>query len=597
MKIIYVLYQFFIALIFYLGTNAQPYQPPPDPYKYSPKPDKDVLLYRGIPFKKTNTSLEPMNRGNPFSLLMPEQLPWKPHIPPLPNAFPTRYSDRQKHFIPQGFNHPKRLLKTHSNKSPLGAREDWVHIYESGFLASTDILADMVTDSLGNIYVTGTTTHLPYGLDICTIKYDVNGNETWRVYFDAGYQGYDEAWKIELDQESNVVVTGRSMTGTGWGDIMIIKYNSEGILQWNTQYEGNIASYEPFELAIDFAGNIILCGMVYPDDDSETDYIILKYNAQGEILWTTRYGERGIWDEPTDLKSDQLSNIYVTGRSHDSWSHTDYYITNTLKYNSEGELLWEEKVSSGDHGWRSCHPKLAINDSGYVYLITTIGGGNRGNMLTIKYNQSGQMIWWKDYHVADDQAAKMLTLDLWGNIYVGGMVYHSANTLLENVILKYDRHGNLQWDNIQPYGMNGLICNNNGSIYYISKGKSLVKLHSDGWREWQKITGDSLEIYNPILLAISPDNHAYICGTRQTQETEQDYLTQNFDDQGQRLWSVHFNGDKNERGYPESIYMDNYGKILVTGMSYVSGSDQNLVSSQRCGSSRNIWCGIAETLM
>jgi len=580
MIIKYLLCYLFINLIVYLGINAQSVYPPSYPTKHPKKLDRSSLPYQISPFNRFNPIPHQVDNDHPFSILLPKYQSWKKQLPHFQYFSATTYNHRQNFLGTQSFNQIKNTFAEHSKSSSFGVREAWVHIYESGLLASTDLVADMVVDSLGNTYVTGSSTHPPYGMDICTIKYDAKGNVLWQVYFDAGYQGYDEAWGIALDKHGNVIIIGKSDIPDPGSALFIIKLNSEGILQWKTQYKDKIYD-QPYKLDIDSSGHILLGGMIWPEDDPVTDYLVLKYNAEGGLIWKVQYGGKEILDELTDLKSDQWGNVFVTGISHD-WL-TDFYFTHTLKYNTQGDLLWDKEIISGDHGWVSNFhfPKIVTDDSGYIYLTTTIGGNNRGDIFTIKYDHDGQIMWSQNYSASDDQAAQMLTLDLWGNIYVGGSTYDHGQSLLRNVILKYDPKGNLLWEYTEEPQIYGLTSDFEGNIYYIQQGNSLVKLDHDGKKQWQQAIEDTFFVSYPNkypLLAIFPNNQIGISGTVFCQQTQEDFHTLNYENNGEKQWSVYFNGKKNEKSYPEFINLDKEGKIQVTGRSFVSGDYQNLVT-------------------
>lgn len=114
---------------------------------------------------------------------------------------------------------------------------------------------------------------------------------------------------------------------------------------------------------ITFNGNTgILYGInavqVTPDNNllitERTRYRISKVNLTGSLIWTQEYGtnlpSNVIADEIKAAIQDSVGNIYITGRHYGPNYGTPSY-TNadilTLKYNSSGNLIWQNRYKYG----------------------------------------------------------------------------------------------------------------------------------------------------------------------------------------------------------------------------------------------------------
>jgi len=245
----------------------------------------------------------------------------------------------------------------------------WVAEYHGG--GGADEPAAIVVDKAGNVYVTGTTQICP-GSDYLTLKYNSAGQEQWVARYYGPQEHLDAAKAIDVDNSGNVYVTGRSFS-----DYATIKYNAAGQQQWVAREVGG----EGNAIALDGAGNVYVTGQI------AADYGTIKYNAVGQQQWVARYnGPPGnASDVATAIVLDDMSNVYVTGRSERTgiFSDSDYA---TVKYNSVGQQQWVVRYNGpGNTDDRAA--AMAIDTLGNVYVTGMSDSGSDSDFLTIKYGQ------------------------------------------------------------------------------------------------------------------------------------------------------------------------------------------------------------------
>ncbi len=92
-------------------------------------------------------------------------------------------------------------------------------------------------DSSNNLYVTGNKFNIATNsIDILIEKYDYQLNQLWSRYFPNPY-GNDMGLDLAVDEQGNTFVTGYIFNSeTNSNDIITLKYNSAGILQWDKVY-------------------------------------------------------------------------------------------------------------------------------------------------------------------------------------------------------------------------------------------------------------------------------------------------------------------------------------------------------------------------
>jgi hypothetical protein len=261
--------------------------------------------------------------------------------------------------------------------------QQWIQKY-AGPGDGTDFAYQIAVDVSGNVYVTGGGSGPNW--DYATIKYNSSGVQQWIALYNGQGNGEGSAYSIAVDGSGFVYVTGASVgSGTNF-DYTTIKYNSSGAQQWVARYNSssNISDIG-HSLKVDGTGNVFVTG---ESEISETDrdYTTLKYNSSGVQQWVSKYnGPKNtiglLWF--SKLVIDNSENSYVTAYSKGSGISKGYA---TIKYNSSGIQQWIQTYygPADSAGIMS----IALDNSGNVYITgTSLGIGTDDDYSTIKYSQ------------------------------------------------------------------------------------------------------------------------------------------------------------------------------------------------------------------
>ncbi|MFH1725630.1 MAG: Ig-like domain-containing protein [Elusimicrobiota bacterium] len=287
-----------------------------------------------------------------------------------------------------------------------------------------DTAADMYRDAAGNIYVTGST-HDGTSWNYFTVKYAADGAEQWTAVYDGG-SGNDHGVGVVADESGNVYVTGRS-NGTG-DDFLTVKYDADGNHQWDRRWNGpqNISDW-PVGIGLDNDGNVYAAGTggVRNNGWGHYDYVVVKYDPDGNGLWMTYYHDsKGVGtDQAQAMTTDTEGNVYITGFSW-RYSGADDYVT----------VKWRP---DGSRAWVSIYSGMGENDRGYVIAVSSAGyvavsgrsptGRDRWDMGTLKLNPSnGTRLWearYLTYMNYGGGRATAIAIDAEGSIYVVASEY------------------------------------------------------------------------------------------------------------------------------------------------------------------------------
>lgn len=200
----------------------------------------------------------------------------------------------------------------------------------------------VAVDESGNVYVAGDAWNT--SIDYFLVKLDPEGDLIWDAFLDGDvYHNTDIAESVLVDDDGNVFITGYNQISSNLKDIVTAKYNQDGVFQWkqsygNPDYRDNNAYY----LGMDENGDLYVGGYsAYEDPYPGTgkDYILLKYNQSGDLLWDARFDHFNYYnDHPFDFDMGPDGSVYVCGISVKS-CYPSEFIT-VVKYNTQGEFVW-----------------------------------------------------------------------------------------------------------------------------------------------------------------------------------------------------------------------------------------------------------------
>jgi len=293
--------------------------------------------------------------------------------------------------------------------------EVWVARYD-GWDGNDDRAESIFVNSLGEVFVTGSSEGSGTGFDYTTIKYDPDGNEVWVARYDGFADSSDEAFSVTADDLGHVFVTGTA--GGLWpdNDIVTVAYNSLGIRVWERRYNGPANGTDAgTSVTVTALGDVVVTGRS-EGTTSADDYVAISYGASaGEELWTVRYDgpEQGDY-AAASLVPDAAGNVVVIGSSQGVDTGPDYA---TVKYGPDGEELWNVRFESSggvDYGG-SLPVAMALDPWGNICVTGEIDSSGYG---TVKYDPNGNELWVAEYSNPDGwEYARDLAVDEEGNIY------------------------------------------------------------------------------------------------------------------------------------------------------------------------------------
>lgn len=347
--------------------------------------------------------------------------------------------------------------------------ELWTRYYD-GPAGTWDEAYAVALDDSFNVYVTGWSYGTTTSCDYATIKYDGDGNQLWVARYNGPDNDIDAGVDIEVDKDHSVYVTGYSNSYTTSFDYATVKYDSEGNEEWVVRYNGAADSYdEAMGLILDYYENVIVTGTSI-NISPNSDFATIAYDQDGSYLWKGIYnGPSNLIDFACDMAADGMGNVIVTGVSDDSLNSRDYF---TIKYNVNGDTVWTARYDGPDNDVDYAEA-MAVDGSGNTYVTgESIGIDTYYDFATVKYDSNGNQQWVARYNgpLNDDDEAYAIAVDNMENVYVAGYQTNTSD-YYDLVTIMYDTDGEEQWVMVYdgPAGDNdeacSIVADDEGNVY------------------------------------------------------------------------------------------------------------------------------------
>ena len=358
----------------------------------------------------------------------------------------------------------------------------------------------------------------------------------WIATLVGGTNGFERDG-IAVDSSGNVyTVTQTRADGAGSTDVLIVKYDFTGTIQWQRTL-GGTSGDNGISVAVDSSDNVYITGNASNSSNQTMDVLIAKYDSLGNVLWQRVLGEPG--DDPFiyrldsghGIALDSSNNVYIVGYTNEiSDDHNN--LSNkilTAKYNSSGTFQWQRALGGTDVSAQDGKGfGIAVDSSNNVYIV----GEYYFDIIIAKYNSSGTLQWQrrlKGVGGSDSiDSGRGIAVDSSDNVYITGRTGSDGAGSYDVIIAKYNSSGTLQWQRTLG-GTNsesgqGIAIDNSDNLYIVGQTSSegagetdilIAKYNSSGNIQWQRTLGGT-GTESAYSIAVDSSNNVYIIGETET---------------------------------------------------------------------------------
>jgi hypothetical protein len=296
-----------------------------------------------------------------------------------------------------------------------------------------------------------------------------------------GGTGGDDAYSVQQTSDSGYIMAGRTNSfGAGWDDIFLIKTDANGNIIWAKTYGGSANEYA-FSVQQTSDGGYIVAGRTNSFGAGSTDILLIKTDANGNIIWAKTYGGTNTDSALTVQQTSDGGYIMVGITYSFGAGGRDIFL---IKTDASGNVQWAKTY--GGTGDDYAHSVQQTLDGGYIVAGWTNSFGAGGeDILLIKTDANGNIIWAKTYGGTDDDGAYSVRQTSDGGYIVAGWTI-SFSMGVGTFLIKTDANGNIIW--AKTYGGDGDFYSGARSVQQTSDGGYIVTgntvyLSGLGWLE------------------------------------------------------------------------------------------------------------------
>ena len=240
--------------------------------------------------------------------------------------------------------------------------------------------------------------------DAIIVRYDKDGNLMWQKSWGGNSDDYfanvvqtKEGEFIAYGWFCSTDIEG--LPNKGECDAIIVKYDKDGNLMWQKSW-GGIDS-EVFNDGFQTEdGGFIVSGYSYSTDiegltnKGNMDAIIVKYDKDGNMLWQTSWGgnDIDIFDDVLQTKNGEfIATGYLYSTDIEGLPNKGEYDVIIVKYDKDGNVLWQ--TSWGGNYEDNIIGKLLLSEGGFIVDIISYssdieGLPNKGSedAIIVKYS-------------------------------------------------------------------------------------------------------------------------------------------------------------------------------------------------------------------
>ena len=214
------------------------------------------------------------------------------------------------------------------------------------------------------------------------LRLNSNGNAIWNETFLEG-SGTEIRYAINLND--SFLLVGNEFLSTGVINGFVAKIDNQGILLWERLVGGGEVG--KLFSAIANPDGFVLLGSSSYDTYGDSHAWIVKIDLQGNIIWNKIYGNATDTVARTGVLASDGAYMVAGFTDPRGESNYDFLL---LKIDSGGNLMWNKTY--GGTGSEEAHSMTKVSD-GYVIVGDTQSAGTDIHALVIKVDFNGNVIW------------------------------------------------------------------------------------------------------------------------------------------------------------------------------------------------------------
>ncbi len=393
-------------------------------------------------------------------------------------------------------------------------------------------------DRNGNVFVTGGT-HSTTGIatigahqetytspgDAFVVKFNSNGVRQWGTYY-GGNEG-DQGFGISCDTVGNVFVTGYTYSTNGiatigahqetysggYEDAFVVKFNSTGIRQWGTYYNGGSHDFGQ-GISCDVNGNVFITGYTYSTNGFATSGAHQETLAGGCDAFIARFStcdiypaNAGLLSGPTSVCQYQNSVIFSVPLIANATSYVWTLPSGATGTSDTNSISVDFGLFSGNitvMGTNLCMQGVPSS------LPITVSIPDSLDICYVEYDtltQKNKIFWSTMQSNSTDSAYiyREQTLGIWAKI---GSVVYSDGSYADLSSNPMSQAYNYKISSFDTCNFEGTLSSNHKTITLIKSYDQLSNTYGFSWSAYEGLSVSEYNVYG-----VESNGNATIIGT------------------------------------------------------------------------------------
>ena len=293
-------------------------------------------------------------------------------------------------------------------------------------------------------------------------------------------------------------------------DFIMIKLNSDGEILWAKRWDTGSNNEVERGVLETSDGGFLIYGSYHTGVD---DLVLLKVDSSGNLLWNR------VYDDPEDQNASCLIFATDSGYIASGYGDNSFYL---IKFDIDGNTVWKHKYNITDISNLSCI--TPTQDGGYLSGVNRNVNGN-DEFLLVSVSSGGDLLWAHSYKVKDNSSASSIVHTPDGGFLVAGTCFTTGQS------------------------------SDSYSFF-------LLKINSQGDVLWTKVYGDFLITESPQIIQ-SGDGMFYFMGSEVNRDYTSDIVIVKVNSSGEVLWFHTLSGGGMDE-VKDAILLED-GGIVITG--------------------------------
>ncbi|MBM4112737.1 MAG: hypothetical protein FJ253_05090 [Phycisphaerae bacterium] len=309
-----------------------------------------------------------------------------------------------------------------------------------------DVATIVRTAPDGTIVIAGESTQSGSDRDIMVAKFTVGGALLWIRTWDSPSGGNDYTGGMAIADDGSICVAGYFYGGTPSTTMVVVRYDADGDLLWATPYAiGNASDWHNqfYSVAVDSIGDVYACGSAGQWSGGGNAAIVKFDGVTGAYLWQSTFnGPANLHDQGNFVVVGSDDSVAMVGSVKMNASATGVGI---WKLFSNGGTAWSSYFNYSAATWSETAAAAALGpDDKIVFAGWVTSPQGSEQPIVVRYHWQGGQDTTTLLQTSGQNRFNSVVVDDAGNTYVTGAI--SAVTGLDIITLKvHTSPGGMLW--------------------------------------------------------------------------------------------------------------------------------------------------------